>query len=334
MKKKYIVGILISIIFLYYAFKQANLKQFIKSIEDAQYVYLIPATILVIIIFIFRAYRWKLLISPIKNIRFAKLFSALMIGTMANNILPFRIGEIVRAFVIGRSGAVSRSASFATIVVERVIDVFTILIIATIVLFFYKIPENTLQIPLRQIGLVVFLFIILFFIITVFLIKKTTQTLEVIKKLLRPIPEKYSNKIIHIGESFIEGLKVVKKKEYYLAISLISLIVWFLFVLEAYILFYSFDLPSRYNIPVMASFIIVILVTFAIMIPSSPGFIGTFHLICQQGLVLFNVPQSTALAYAVLLHAFSYLPTTLIGLIYLGKENFTFSQIKMEKMEL
>jgi len=335
MKKRYIIGILISLIFLYFAVSSEDVKidQFIKAIKEAKYLYLLPTLFLVISMFLCRAYRWKFLISPVKTMRFKRLFSALMIGTMANNVLPFRIGEIVRAFVIGKTEGVSRSASFASIVVERVIDVFTIFIIAAIVLFFYKTPTGTIPIPFKEIGLVICVFIFLFFIITIFLIKKTSKTLKILKKILSPLPLKYSEKLIQIAESFIEGLKIVKKKEYYFIISLTSILIWLLFVFEVYVLFLAFSLPTEHNIPFMASFIIVIVVTFAIMIPSSPGFIGTFHLICQKGLVLFSIPESTALAYAVILHALSFLPTLLIGLIFFWKENFTFSQIKMEKIE-
>jgi len=330
MKKRYVIGIIISLIFLYFAFKEVKFKEFIGALEKANYLILIPVLATVIAIFLVRAYRWNFLILPVKKLSYGKLFSALMIGTMANNVLPFRIGEIVRAFIIGKMGNVSRSASFATIAVERVIDIFTILLIATTVISLQEMPDS--MFPFQQIGLILLVIVVVFFGFTLFLLKNTNFALNVLGKLLKPLPEKYKEKIIQISESFITGLKVIKKKEYYLVIGLLSLAAWFLFVLEAYILFFAFDLPGKYNVPIGASFLIVILGTIAIMIPSSPGFFGTFHLFCKEGLTVYNVPESTALAYAVILHAFSFLPTTILGIIYLGKKNFTFSQIKMDKM--
>ena len=332
MKKRVLIGLAISLIFLYFAFSTVEFKPFADSLQSANYVYLIPIIILIFITYIIRALRWKILLLPVKNISTHTLFATLFIGNMANNILPLRIGEILRALIIGKSGGISRSLTFATIIVERVMDIVSIFIVSIIVLFIFRIPEGSTDIQFQKIGFFIALFIVFFFIITLFLIKKTHQTLALLEKLLKPIPEKYSIKIIHICVKLIEGFKIIEKKKHFFGVLFLSFLSWFSFIAQVYILLIAFNLIVPYNIPIIASFIITIFATVAVILPT-PGFIGSFHAICTQGLLIFNVSKNESLAYVTVLHAVSIIPTIVIGLIYFFKENIKLSQIKMEKIE-
>ena len=105
--------------------------------KKVDYWYIIPVILLNLIGFLFRSLRWKYLIEPVKIIRLLNLFSSVMIGFMANNVLPVRLGEIVRAYSIGKMEKISRSSAFATVVVERVLDIFFILLVFLILFFLF-----------------------------------------------------------------------------------------------------------------------------------------------------------------------------------------------------
>ena len=113
------------------------------AFRDAKYIYIFPTIVLMFIAHYIRAIRWEVLISPIKKVSVLNLFSAIMIGFMANNVLPARLGEVIRPVMIARKEKIKVSASFATVVMERVFDILGIIVIAS--LLFYFLPSDPSQ---------------------------------------------------------------------------------------------------------------------------------------------------------------------------------------------
>jgi uncharacterized protein (TIRG00374 family) len=119
---KFLLGILSSGLFLYLAFRNVDLILVFKVFKKVKYLNIILVVFLTILGFYLRAIRWYYLMKPLKSIKISSLFSATMIGFMTNNILPARLGEVFRAYIIGRKENIKKTASFATIIVERVFD--------------------------------------------------------------------------------------------------------------------------------------------------------------------------------------------------------------------
>ena len=141
MKKKFIIGLVISSVFLYLAFRKVDYSELWSALKEANYWYIIPNIILVILSMWMRAYRWRFMIDPIKKVGLSRLFSSVMIGFMANNVLPARLGEFVRAYSLGTKENISRSATFATIVIERIFDGFSLLFILWLSLLLSPFPD-------------------------------------------------------------------------------------------------------------------------------------------------------------------------------------------------
>jgi uncharacterized protein (TIRG00374 family) len=118
-----------SALFLWLAMRASTGRSSRIAIERTRWLYLVPAVVLTMLGHFIRSIRWKYMMDPIKRCGIRPLWSATAIAFMVNNLLPARLGELVRAFVIGRSQNVSRSASFATIVYERVVDVFVLILL-------------------------------------------------------------------------------------------------------------------------------------------------------------------------------------------------------------
>ena len=129
MKRKLLIGIVVSAFFLYLALRGIDWDAFAEAFRGIRYVYLVPAVFFTMLGHYSRAHRWKYMMLPIRRLPIAPLWSATAIAFMVNNLFPARIGEFVRAVAIGRSQGVSKSASFATIVYERVLDVFVLIIL-------------------------------------------------------------------------------------------------------------------------------------------------------------------------------------------------------------
>jgi uncharacterized protein (TIRG00374 family) len=113
------------------------------ALKDAKYIYIIPTLILIFMSHYLRAVRWSALIAPIKKVSVLNLFSATMIGFMANSVLPARIGEIIRPVMVAKKEKVKVTASFATVVMERIFDMLCVIVFASLLFFF--LPAETLQ---------------------------------------------------------------------------------------------------------------------------------------------------------------------------------------------
>jgi len=324
LKIKIAIGIVISIVFTFLAFRDVNLQEMLAALKGANYLWLLPSFLFMLISHFVRAYRWRYFLEPMKpQVKFSPMFSALMIGYAANNIFPLRLGEFMRAYAIGKSQNISKSSAFATIIVERLIDVLALLLLLVSTILFYPLPEiiekSSYGIFAITFGAIVFM---------VFLMEKSEATIGLIGKLL---PAGMFVKIEKIVRSFLQGFQALRKSEHHLVVAIFSILVWLLYAATVYISFFAFDFPQQYQLSIASSLVVLVTVSIGIMIPSSPGFVGTYHWFCMQSLALYGVPHSQALSFAVVSHALNTLPFTAIGLLYFWKENLRLSDAVVEK---
>lgn len=318
MRWKTWVGLFVSAAFLYLSFRKVDLQEVRSALDQAHYVYAIPAVALVIVGFWVRALRWKVLLQPVKAIGTHPLFSATMIGFMANNVLPARLGEFLRADAIGRAASVSRSAAFATIVVERLFDGMTLLLFLVVPLAFASFPGWVRQAGAGALGLygigIAFVYL---------LHVRTEAAVRVLKRLLRPFPDRLSATLVHQMEMFASGLHVLSHGRRLLIVSVLSLILWTINVASLQCIVEAFDL----RLPLYAAFTVEAILTLGVILPSSPGFVGVFQGFCILALALFGVSRSVALGFSVILHLSWYVPVTAIGLVYFWKAHLSFKDI-------
>jgi len=318
---KFWLGLVLSGIFLFFAFKKVDIAALTQVLNTVQYVYLIPAIILTVFSLWVRALRWRFLLRPIKSISMGSMLSTTSIGFMANNIFPARLGEIIRAYVIDHKEQVGKSASFATIVVERVFDGMTVLFFLFIVLLLRR-----FEIPvwIRSIMFAA-LFVYLFALVVLIILKvRTEKTLNVIQWLISALPERFKNRIQSIFRSFVRGLDILHDTKNIGISVFLSLLVWLPHALLIHLELMAFDIHLSFY----ASMFIMVIICFGVMIPSAPGYVGTIQFLCVAGLALFQVPKEDALSFSLLYHASQYIPVTAIGLVYFFMEGFTFSQIR------
>ncbi|MFC1561816.1 lysylphosphatidylglycerol synthase transmembrane domain-containing protein [candidate division KSB1 bacterium] len=333
MKLKVIIGILISLLFLYFAFLKVDFTHFWNSFKSAHYWYVIPVSGLVIFSIFIRAYRWKYLLILQKNIPLRHVFSAISIGYFANNVLPMRAGELIRAYVIKKNEHIPMSAVLATVLVERIIDVLTILFIAVIALLLLPIPHNEHFEAIKSFGIGLLILETAVIVFCIMLIWKREATAAVSTRLLSFFPNKIRNAGVHIIDSFIDGLEILKAAPHYFTLIWTSFATWLVSFSFCVILIIAFDIRLDFFTLITAGVVVLVFSSFAVTIPSSPGFVGTVHLATQQALVLFSIDQSTALGYAFLLHAVQYIPVTILGFYFFLRENIKFAMVKKKKNE-
>jgi len=317
---KFWLGIAIGGLFLFLAFRGIDFQELENALKGVNYVILIPASLLTILSVLVRAFRWHYLLQPIRKISKRSLFSATMIGLMANNLFPARLGEFVRAYVIGEKESISKSASFATIVLERIFDGITVLLFLSAVLLLYSFPLPDWMRNAAYFASGIYLFALGFLIL---LKVKTQKVLQFIQFITKPLPEKIRTGLIHILNSFIHGLQILHDFKNIIIVSLLSLLVWLPIGYIIHVLLHSFGI----HLPIYASFFLLVLICIGVMIPSAPGYVGTIQLICVAVLGIFDVARSQALSFSFLFHITQFVPITVIGLILFFAEGFSFSVV-------
>lgn len=318
------LGVFISALFIWLAFRKINYHALWAAMKEADYLYLIPAVAINIFHFYLRSVRWGYLMEPVKRMNSYTLFSATTIGFMANNILPARIGEFVRAYAIGRRENVSISASFATIVVERILDTVTIFVFMLSVLYLVSLPPERAGVEqaLRKGGGIVSILFILIMLLLLFFKNNKEFFIGLSERVIKPASLKVAKKFSDFLDSFASGLLVLGRGKHLLPIAFYSLAIWLLAAAPIHLILVSFGYLPPFSISV---FILVIL-ALAVAIPSAPGFIGTFHYACALGLELFGIPGEEALSVAIILHAINFFPVTIIGLFFLWRGKMSLAE--------
>lgn len=315
MNKKQLFGIAISFIFVYFAFRDINLEEFIESIKEGEYIWVLPALTALVASFWLRGYRWKIILEPVKEVSIRSAFSATMIGYMANNILPFRIGDLIRLVALSKEANVSKAAALGSVVIERIFDLLMILAIFGIALFAYpNLPQWAVAAGYFAVGLFAILIFFSFF---------ARNNVEALVRFNKKFIYKFSDKVAEKSEgiirSFSDGLKVIHNVKDLLWLVLVSIALWLISILWVWFTLEIFD----FDLPISAPFLVIIFIMFAVSIPSAPGYVGTFHGFVIAALMFMGVDADAARASAVVMHATNYIPVTVIGLYYLWSSNFS-----------
>ncbi len=329
---KIISGIIISLAFLVYALSKVNYAEMAEAFSQADYFWTIPMMATVIVGMFIRAARWHWLIRPFKRLPFSSVFSSIMIGFMANNILPARVGEVVRAVSLSHKHSLSKSAVLATVVTERVFDSLGLLIVFFSTLIIVDIPADLKKASVVALAMTM---VLLFFL---YLLKaRTDLAVRIICAPIGKFSESLSSRASVVLTKFAEGLSILTEPVSVLITILYSVLLWAFSGFAGYLIFLAFGLYPQ----VWAALMILFVTVLAVSLPSSPGYIGTFHAACVIGfqisgsLGMFGqqeVSNSVALSYSVILWSCQYFPVTLLGLYYLKREHLNFSEISKEKV--
>ncbi len=325
-KIKLVIGILIGAFFLYLAGRRVNFAQMLQVFETANHLYILATFPILFFSHLLRALRWRYLLDPIKRLDTGSLFSSLIIGYMANVLMPAHLGEILRAYVLSKKRSIAASSAFATIVVERILDVFTLLVLMVLTILVHPFPswlKNSGYIMLGgTLGLLIFLI----------LLKKFSSQMRTLLGLFSSrFSGRFQRRIEDVLGKFVSGIVPLKSRSDYAVVGVLSVLIWVCYGFIFYFCLYAFDLVRIYHLPWSTSLVLLVVTTIAVVIPSSPGYVGTFHYLCQISLALFGVPAGQGLSFAVVVHAINFLPVLVVGLVLSYSEGVTLSKISEKK---
>ncbi len=301
-----------------------NGADLIRVLSGAQWQWIALTGALFFTTLFVRAWRWQLMLRPMVKMSFSHTFGAMCIGYMANNVLPFRMGELYRAFVVNQLSGLSRSAAFGSILLERLIDLLFMAPFIVAALLLFPLPGAIQQAAYVSAGAAVLL--------TAFcgwVVVDRARALGFAERILSVLPGKLANGLTKLMHQFTDGLAVLGKSETFLALSVSSLALWVMYSLMVFLVMKSVGLispefPQIMNNLVGATLVTLVMTTFGFVIPGAPGAVGTYHGVAVLGLSLFSVPGDRAVGFAIMLHALNYIPLTVLGLIFFWKNGLTF----------
>jgi uncharacterized protein (TIRG00374 family) len=320
-----LIGFILTAIFLALAVRNVDLGLVAAELAAADYRLLLPAVTCTLAGYLLRTVRWQLILHPIHRVPLGTLFRVLMLGFATNNVLPARIGEVVRAYTLGRKAGVPASQSLATIVVERVFDGLTLLLLMAVALQVAPVPLDNDRLRLVEIAsIAIFVTALVVLVLLLFL---ESRALALLAWLLRPLPRRLGQRLALLAESFIAGLRCLRHPGILIQVAACSLLVWGAEAASYAFITQAFNLGLAPQQQFGAVLFLLVFVNLGIMIPSAPGYIGTFQFFARLALAAFGVPGERAIGLAVLAHAMQYTLVTGIGLVVLWREQWSLARI-------
>jgi uncharacterized protein (TIRG00374 family) len=311
-----VLGILISVVFLYLAFKNIDVRRSLETARHANYLLLIASAAAATGMFPLRARRWKTILDPVApDLPFGPLWRSTAIGVMVTNVVPLRAGELARPYALTRElPSVSFSTALASVAVDRVFDGIVVMVLLAIGVAAAHFPTATRirgYSLAHAAGFVVFgaLALLAAFYILVFFPRLLIRAFELVARRVSPTIERRGAEML---ERFSAGLSVLRTPAHFAAVFGWTLAHWLLQPLAFWLAF----LAVGVHVPFAATLIVQGVIVILVALPSAPGFFGPFELGASIALSLYGISQSVATTWALLFHVASYIPITLIGLYY------------------
>jgi glycosyltransferase 2 family protein len=270
-----------------------------------------------------RGRRWWYLFPPGSNPQ--GITPAMMIGYMANNVLPLRAGEVVRVYVVARrwtapSGAATRSHPFwttlATLIVERVLDSLVVVLILAALVLVVPVPR------FLQVAALVVLAIDLASVTMLIAVVTAPELCARLITLLVGRWPRLLRRVLTAFETFVHGLDGIRTPSHAVPLIGWTILVWLAPAFAAWTVLTALDL----HLPFVAPWAVLAFVGLGVSIPSAPGYVGVFHAAAVLAVGLFGVPRSAGVGYALLFHASQILPVTLLGWLYLLREHMSLGE--------
>lgn len=312
-------SLIISLIFIGLFLRATHPRDLADALEQADYRWLIPGTAVLFIAIMARCVRWSILMRPVAPLGPRRLLPYAIIGYMANNLLPARAGEVVRAYVLGDREGVSKMGTFGTIAVERLFDgctlVLMLLVAGTVVGF----EDSKLQ-AIAWVSTVFFIVaLVAFYVLTL----NEARAKRVIHFFLRILPARFENLAEDMADNLVDSLRSVHDPRSLALVTLFSAVAWTIEAGAYAVIGQGFDLDvsfAHYCLLLAAA-------NLAIIIPTFFGGTGPFEWAAKLVLVGAGVADNVAGAYSIVAHGVILVPTTILGLILLWSFGVSFKRI-------
>jgi glycosyltransferase 2 family protein len=324
-----VIGLVISLLALGLAFWGADLAQVVQALREANYFYVLPAVALAWLGLYARALSWRVILGG--RVPYRRVFDALVQGYLLNNVLPFRLGEFARAYIVSRSrgpaGGPQRSASslsatqaLSSVIVERLIDLLMLIVLLAVFL------PLVAGLPLARNFAIGSTIVGLAALATLVLMARYRQRVQALARTVLDrlrfswLPSRWLHERL---ANFLDGLGVLQNPRRALLAAFWSSTAWLAAGLGAWLMLRAFVPDASW----VMGFFVLTLLGLGVAVPSAPGSIGVFQAVAVLALSVFNVDHSRALSFGLVFHASQLGLTSVLGSLALAREGESLGEL-------
>jgi uncharacterized protein (TIRG00374 family) len=308
--------------------RQANLADVWNEIQRASLWDLAGALLMTALMYVVRAWRWRSMLLPLATVRFSTAFRTTVIGFAANSLLPARAGEVLRPYLLARREGLSAAAAFATILLERLLDLVTVLLLFAGFVVLAD-PATTHADPALyrtvQVGGLLAGIGSLAGLVFVFVAAGHPERLgRLTRRAEHVLPASIAHALAHLVERFAGGFAVIRHPAPLVRALFLSLPLWCAIALGIWFAARAFHITMSFP----GTFLIIMLLTVGVAVPT-PGAVGGFHYAFRVGATaFFGAPNERAVGAAIVLHAISFVPVTLLGLVFMVQDGMNLGRLR------
>lgn len=308
-------------------FRGVEWPSLLAALRTARPTFLAGSVLATLVTYAFRAWRWGYLLQPLAQVPFTRLFRVTVIGFMSGLLVP-RAGEVLRPYLVARRHGIRTSAAFASIILERLLDLIAVLVLFGLYLYVLPFPAAQTRGPLLGflkaggaaaggLALVMLTTLVAFHL-------RAEQAMNLAEKLLSHLPARLAGPAGQALRSFVDGLAVLNAGGGHLAAMLgQSFLVWLAIALSIHLADRAFGL----DLPFHSSFLVIGFLTVGVAVPT-PGGVGGFHETYLLALTqAYGVSHDLAAAIGLSAHAIMNLPILFLGLVFLKSEGLTLGNV-------
>lgn len=315
---KLLISFLVSAVLLMLAARQVNATELGALVRGANYALVAAAVLVYFVDLGLRSARWRVLLARSRRVSIRRLYPVLAIGYMANNLLPGRVGELSRAYLVGRREHLSGSTVLASVVIERLLDGLTVLLLLLGTLALVpatRTPDSWITL-LARVAAVTFGVAIVG---CVALIVAPSFWLKLVGQVARRLPNGLGGLVLRLVDRFIAGFAVLGDPALLAQTVALSVAIWAVGALAYFLVAAAFG----FHLTLVGAVAAICIVNLATAVPQAPAGLGAFEAAAEGALVLLGAESTQAFGITVVLHAVLFFPVVVVGLAFLWKADLS-----------
>ena len=318
--------LLLTIGLLWFFFRNADMAQVWAEIRRARPLLLLAAVLVTGLTYVIRALRWQYVLAPLGHAHFSNAFRATVIGFAATFLLPARAGEVIRPLLLARREGLPATATFATVILERLMDMVTVLgLFAVFVLTADPATLSAQPAHLARVkaGGLLAAGVAAVALTVAFVAAGHPERLgRWALRIEHVLPARLARMVAAFVESFTQGLGVLRQPRRLVVSLALSVPLWMSIAAGIWLTSLAFHI----TFPYVGSFLVMMILVVGVAMPT-PGAVGGFHAAYQIAVQsFFGAPDDRAIGAAIVLHAVSFVPVTLLGLAFMARDGLSLSR--------
>ena len=337
--KKFWIGFGVSALLLALFFLTGDLGRMLDAMAGANYVYVAPAVGTYLVSVLFRTLRWQWLLRHLRHVGVVRLYPVVVVGYMANNLLPMRMGELVRSYYLGEREGISKTSALVTIFIERLLDALTLLLFISAIALFVPVSglakafSGSHGATWLLVGTTLVVLFVSAFGMLLLMALRPSKAGALARALIRPFPQGLEVRLGHMIDLVLDGLAALRSPRILALLFLLSVPIWLLEAGLFFLIGLSFGLDNVYDDLIEMAVAMVLVTAIANIgssIPLAPGGLGLFEWVARETLVLLPlamVDVAVATAYVAVVHSSLLLPMIVLGQVFLWSQHVSLSTL-------